>query len=341
MKKISFLFVVIAFLSAQIVKAQNIVTTLDATLKVQGTQNEASTVAWLQDPNPDPTIITMPMASFNKEFLSSLSQLNKKYGTFSSINSDIVNDEIVPNLYVDELDPNKLYCFSRYDTKTKKFGNYWRKAKRLANGRMESGLFYRGWDEPVLSVWCWNFGYPDNQPTQPRAPVVQNREVEYISTPGKTTIIDHGVDTVIERFTTYKEVEKNSFTKLSNQSFTLDIQRASYQQQLSSDCGCPKVENKVVREDQPSCGCDSRRICDKHYDELPKKHKKKFFNTTGGRILTHAAAAVGGYFLGRWIFGDGGGSIDQPARIVTQGPLDILPGTNPIYTQGQLQPIYN
>lgn len=342
------LFVVIALSGAQIVEAQKKeepkVTTLDATLKYQGTENEASTVAWLQDPNPDTSKITMSMGSFNKEFKNRVIAFNNKYQSFAEVTDDVINDEIVPKLYVEDLDPNKLYCVSRYDLETKKWGNYYRKPKKLSNGKIESGLFYPGWDEPFMFVSCWNFGYPGKgKVVAPKVEKPAEKEPEYVYIPGSKKVIEHGPDTLIERFTTYKEVEKNNFTKLNTQSYTLEVQQASYQQNVG---GCNHQQQCNHQQDvrqcnndqnrQPSCLCDSRRICDKHYDELPQKHKKKFFNTAGGRIFSHAVAAVGGYFLGRWIFGDGGNSIDQPGQIYTQGPFTPFGNTPMVLTQGPL-----
>jgi hypothetical protein len=244
----------------------------------------------------------------------------------------VINDDIVPRLYTADLDPNKLYTVSYWDVKNQKWGRWTRKAKPG-----EAGLFYLGWEEPVLSVYCWNFGYPEKD-TKPTAPSVKEREVEYVNVPGKTKYI-HTSDTVYERHDSYKEVQNNFFLKTENNNFASTRSNQSYdvdmserqQQQQSCNCPAPQRQQQVSYASQNQCVCDGSRICDKHYDELPKKHKKKFFNTTGGRVLTHAAAAVGGYFLGRWIFGDG--SSNGSGNVVTHGPLDLLPATTAIYTQ--------
>ena len=91
MKKISLLFVIFALLSAQIVKASEI---RDATLKEQGKQNEASTVAWLTSANPDPSLITMTVSQFNVGFKACITEFNAKYKSF-----DVITDDILNNLY--------------------------------------------------------------------------------------------------------------------------------------------------------------------------------------------------------------------------------------------------
>jgi hypothetical protein len=334
MKKISLFFVILALLSAQIVKATEI---RDATLKEQGKQNEASTVAWLTSAKPDPALITMTVSQFNVGFKACIIEFNSKYKTLGVITDDVINDDIVPRLYTADLDPNKLYTVSYWDVKNQKWGRWTRKAKPG-----EAGLFYPGWEEPVLSVYCWNFGYPEKN-TKPAAPSVKEREVEYVNVPGKTKYI-HTSDTVYERHDSYKEVQNNFFlntnnntfasTKNTSLSYDVDMSERSQpvDQQQSCNCPAPQRQQRVSYASQNQCICDGSRICDKHYDELPKKHKKKFFNTTGGRVLTHTAAAVGGYFLGRWIFGDGSNNVS--GNVVTHGPLDLLPATVPILTQG-------
>lgn len=344
MKKM--LFVIAVLLStAQIVKAQKKdtakVTTLDATLKLQGTQNEASTMAWLQSDKPDASLINMPIRSFNKEFLNSLSQLNAKYGTFPSIDGDVINDQIIPNLYTAELDPDKLYCFSRYDLATGKWGNWWRKPKKLSNGRIESGLFYEGWDEPVLSVWCWNFGYPFKD--KPITPKIPKPETEYVYIPGKTKVIEYGPDSVfVNRTKVQIEKNNNMFASYTNnQSYEVDMtpksapcnhqvqQQCNHQQQVSA-CNhqVQQCNHQQQIYEQPSCGCKGNYSCRKHRDRKP------FFQSTGFKILSYAFAVGVGWVLND-VFDRNDPRVGNLSGI-TQGPFVPLPGTNPIYTQGPL-----
>lgn len=330
MKKL--LFFVVVLLSTQIVNAQ----LHDATLKQKGTQNEASTVAWLQSMNPDPNLIHMPLESFNTEFKKSLTALNEKYGTFPAITDDVIN-EIVSKLFTKDMDPG-AHRLSWYDSENGKWGSWKRERKTFKNGEVETGLYFPGWKEPVFSVYCWNFGYPDDT-----APVVPSSKTVVKVIPGINTYT-YKTDTIRERNDFYKEVENNNFitknnntfTRINNQSVTVDMTEKNINRRVvdrGDDCNCGNQR-------EVSCGCDGRRICDDHYERLPKKDKKKFFNTAGGRVLTHTAAAVGGYFLGRWIFGDVGGQV-IPGQVITQGPFETLPNTTPIFTQGPLQTIFN
>lgn len=337
MKKL--FFVIVALLCVtQIVSAQKgdkvpQVTTLDATLKYQGTENEASTVAWLQSPNPDVSKITMPISSFNKEFKNRLVEFNNKYQTFTEITDDVINNEIIPKLYVDDLDPNTLYRVSRYDLETKKWGSYPRKPKKLSNGKIESGLFYPGWEEPVLSVYCWNFGYPSSAPV---APVIkpaerQEQKREYVFIPGTTKVIEHGTDTVKEIFSTFKEVERNTFNKINNQTFTLEAQQASY---VQSGCNHQQVQQCNYQVQQASCnhqqvqqdcGCREDYSCKGH---KKVKNKKPFMQRPGTQIATHLIVGAGGYFLGRLTGNRGSGN---QGETVTQGPFEPI-----VLTQGPL-----
>ncbi|MCC7436849.1 hypothetical protein IT402_03195 [Candidatus Nomurabacteria bacterium] len=327
MKKICTLFFTIGlFISPQIVKASDI---KDATLKDQGKQNEASTIAWLQSVKPDASLITMSIKDFNKGFVDCITEFNQKYKTFATVTSDVINDEVIPELYTANLDPNKLYTFSYWNVTEKKYGRWVRKAKPG-----ETGLFYPGWDdEPIMSVYCWNFGYPSKESSvKPKAPVLKSQEPEYVYIPGKKTVITYGPDTV-EKNRSRVEINNNDFkTAVFNNRSTYEVDMTSREERYTKPCN-HKEERSYTRS---SCGCDERRICEDHYEKLPNKHKKKFFNTAGGRIISHTAAAVGGYFLGRWIFRDNN---SRTGQVITQGPLDPLPSTNPIYTQAGVIPL--
>ncbi|HRH24884.1 MAG TPA: hypothetical protein PLQ20_00900 [Candidatus Paceibacterota bacterium] len=329
-------FVIVALLCVtQIVSATEI---KDATLKEQGKQNEASTIAWLRSDNPDADLITMSVSQFNKGFKVCLEEFNKKYKTFREITDDVINDEIIPELYTADLDKNKLYTVSYWDVVNKKWGRWTRKAKPG-----ETGLFYPGWEEPVLSVYCWNFGYPSSAPV---APVIkpaerQEQKQEYVFIPGTTKVIEHGTDTVKETFSTYKEVERNSYNKINNQTFTLEAQQASY---VQSGCNHQQVQqcNHQVQQAscnhqqvQQDCGCREDYSCQGH---KKVKNKKPFFNTTGGKLLLFGAGVVTGAVLENntninWP----GGRRTLQGQVVTHGPLNLLPVSNPvIFTHGPL-----
>ncbi len=332
-----FLFVQIVTLlcATQIVNATEI---KDATLKEQGKQNEASTIAWLRSDNPDADLITMSVNHFNKGFKACLEEFNKKYKTFLEITDDVINDKIIPELYTADLDKNKLYTVSYWDLVNKKWGRWTRKAK---SG--ETGLFFPGWEEPILSVYCWNFGYPNSSPV---APVIkpaerQEQKQEYVYIPGTTKVIEHGTDTVKEIFSTYKEVERNTFNKINNQTFTLEAQQASYVQsgcnhQQAQQCN-HQVQQASCNHQQPrqDCGCREDYSCQGH---KKVKNKKPFFNTTGGKLLLFGAGVVTGAVLeNNTNINLFGGRNALQGQVVTHGPLNLLPVSNPvIFTHGPL-----
>ncbi len=333
MKKISLLFVIFALLSAQIVKASEI---RDATLKEQGKQNEASTVAWLTSANPDPSLITMTVSQFNVGFKACITEFNAKYKSFDVITDDILNN-LVQKLYTADLDPNKLYTVSYWDVKNQKWGRWTRKAKPG-----EAGLFYPGWEEPVLSVYCWNFGYPEKD-TKPAAPSVKEREVEYVNVPGKTKYI-HTSDTVYERHDSYKEVQNNFFLKTennnfastrSNQSYDVDMSERQQPQQQQQSCNCPapQRQQQVSYASSRDCGCDNDHICSDHYKKLPAKERKRLGDRTWFRIGTHVLAFAAGWGLNEWT---GNGRNRGSGNVVTHGPLDLFPSTTPIFTQAPM-----
>ncbi len=333
MKKISLLFVIFALLSAQIVKASEI---RDATLKEQGKQNEASTVAWLTSANPDPSLITMTVSQFNVGFKACITEFNAKYKSFDVITDDILNN-LVQKLYTADLDPNKLYTVSYWDVKNQKWGRWTRKAKPG-----EAGLFYPGWEEPVLSVYCWNFGYPEKD-IKPAAPSVKEREVEYVNVPGKTKYI-HTSDTVYERHDSYKEVQNNFFLNTNNNTFastkntslSYDVDMDDQQPENQASCSCPEPQKKVVSyaaNQQTSCGCDKDHICYEHYQKLPSKKRKPLGQRAWFKVGTHLVAFTAGWFGNEWF---GNGRTRGSGQVINQGPLDLLPTTNPIYNQGPL-----
>jgi hypothetical protein len=333
MKKISLFFVIIAFFNAQIVKATEI---RDATLKEQGKQNEASTVAWLKSANPDPSLITMTVSHFNVGFKACITEFNAKYKSFDVITDDILNN-LVQKLYTADLDPNKLYTVSYWDVKNQKWGRWTRKAKPG-----EAGLFYPGWEEPVLSVYCWNFGYPSTEKVVVPVPKVEKPETETVIIPG-TNKYFYRTDTIRERNDTYKEVQNNFFLKTENNNFastrsnqSYDVDMSERQQPQQQSCNCPAPQRQQVSyavQQQPSCGCDNDHICSDHYKKLPVKERKRLGDRTWFRIGTHLVAFAAGWGLNEWI---GNGRNRGSGTVITQGPVDLLPSTTPIFTQGPL-----
>lgn len=328
MKKLFFVVATIFFV-AQIAKAGDI---KDATLKDQGKQNEASTMDWLKSANPDPGLITMSISDFNRGFKACIEEFNQKYKTFPVINDDVINEEIIPKLYTADLDPGKIYSLSFWNVTEKKWGR-WNRAPK----RNESGLFFPGWDEPVLSVWCWNFGYPLDTKPSPKITVPNVKsETEYVYIPGKKTVIEHGPDTLIETSSTYKEVDRSINTYRNTQSFTVDMaSNVSRVQDQGSSCGCPSNASYARR--QITCGCTEEYVCDQHYQEykrLPKKEKKKFFDTFAGKGLIFLGGVATGMFVeDRFDIFRRHRVVAPRGQVITQGPFDPLPSTNPIYTQ--------
>ncbi len=165
---------------------------LDATLKAQGTENVASTISMMKRLfSTDNTVvkvaaveistkITMSWDEFTRGFAESTFELNKKYGTFPVFDANTIWDKIIPNLYSAPLDPDKMYLFSAWNISTKKWEQISRKAYKQGEKPgivgIEEGVFFRGceglkgWEEPILSVWCWNFGYPNQNPVVGGAP---------------------------------------------------------------------------------------------------------------------------------------------------------------------------
>jgi phage anti-repressor protein len=308
------LFIAIA-LSAQIVNAADI---KDATLKEKGKQNEASTIAWLKSTAPDASLINMAIGHFNKGFKQCLSEFNQKYKTFPVITSDVINDQILPQLYTEDLVEGKLYTFSYWDATNQVWGRWVRKAKKG-----ETGLFYPGWAEPIMSVYCWNFGYPDESPAP--APV---SKTEVVIIPGVNKYY-YKTDTIRERYDNYKEVENNffvntrnnTFTNTNNQSFDVETNNAKYaSNNVQDNCRCQQ------QQQNNSCGCGNGYICNKHYDQLPEKEKKKFGQTTVGKGLKYLLAYGLGVGTGLIIANNTGGSSSSPVgQTITQGPLDLIP----------------
>lgn len=289
MKKIV-LFTIVALLSAQIVNATEI---KDATLKEQGKQNEASTIAWLKSANPDVGLITMTISQFNTGFKGCIEEFNSKYKTFGSITNDVINNKILPQLYTADLDPNKLYTFSYWDVKNQKWGRWTRKAKPG-----ETGLFFPGWEEPILSVYCWNFGYPSSEKIASSVKV-EKPETEIVVTPG-TNKYFYRTDTIRERNDTYKEVQNNFFLKTENNNFASTKNNQSYDVDMGQQqsCNCPAPQRQQVSytaQQHPSCGCDNNHICSDHYKKLPPKERKRLGDRTWVRIGTHLLAFVAGW----------------------------------------------
>ncbi len=143
----------------------------DATLRNQGTESSASTMSMIERLfSRDNTIvkmatveiapkITMAWDEFTMGFGGSLYELNQKYNTFASFDANTILDQIVPKLYSKLLDPNKPITTSRWNTATKG----WERWTRMPYPG-EEGIFFPGWEEPVMSVKCWNFGYPNQNP---------------------------------------------------------------------------------------------------------------------------------------------------------------------------------
>jgi hypothetical protein len=248
----------------------------------------------------------------------------------------VINDDIVPRLYTADLDPNKLYTFSYWDVKNQKWGRWTRKAKPG-----ETGLFFPGWEEPILSVYCWNFGYPSSEKIASSVKV-EKPETEIVVTPG-TNKYFYRTDTIRERNDTYKEVQNNFFLKTENNNFASTKNNQSYdvdmgQQQpiQQQSCNCPAPQRQQVSyaaQQQPSCGCDNNHICSDHYKKLPPKERKRLGDRTWFRIGTHLVAFAAGWFGNDLI---GNGRTRGSSAVITQGPLDPLPSTPVIYTQGPL-----
>jgi hypothetical protein len=321
MKKMFFVIVTF-FCVTQIVKASDI---KDATLKDQGKQNEASTIAWLKSANPESGLITMTLTQFNAGFKACIVEFNSKYKTFDVVTNDVLSDKVVPQLYTAELDPEKLYTLSYWDVTTQKWGRWNRKPKKG-----ETGLFYPGWEEPVLSVYCWNFSYPSAQKVTAPVQKVEKPEKEYTYIPGKTVIIEHGVDSVIERFYSYKETEKNFFekninntvsmTRNNSQSYDVDMNKKAVERQTDDH-----YEEASYKEEAQECKQPS------------KCNHKKVKNKNG--FWTHALAFGVGLVTGAVL--ENNTNVDfrrnvPGRRIITQGPYVPLPSTPAVYTQAPM-----
>ena len=322
MKKILFFTTLVLIISTQIVKAQSV---MDATLKQKGVQTDASTVDWLASDAPDVSLINMDMKQFAVGFKDCISEYNQKYNTFTAIDGDVIYGKIIPKLYTKYLVPGKIYWFSRWNYKTKSFSR-WQRAAEPG----EKGVFYPGWDDPIMSVYCWNFGYPNEEKFVP--PPVPEGKTEYVFIPGTKKVIVYGADTV-ETTRSSVQIDRTN-TKVyqfnDNQSFQVETNAKYASNKQSNDCGCQEQKST-------SCGCTDQTICRRHYDEQPKKIKKPFFNTVGGRIFTHVLAIGAGYGL-RMIVENNlpnkGINVGNP---VTQGPLDEIPAVLDIsQTQGPL-----
>lgn len=320
----------------QIVKADDV---KDATLKEKGKQNEASTIAWLTAEKLDEDLITMQGKQFSAGFKACLVEFNQKYKTFPSITGDVIYDDIVPKLYTKELAPGKLYWFSYWNVTKGIWGRWQRTAKPG-----ETGLFFPGWDDdPIMSVYCWNFGYPSVEKAFVPPPVIPEGKTEYVYYPGTKKVVVYGPDTVLISKSKV-QIEKNdtkSFTFNNNQSFDVNTSAsfASNNFQQQSNCGCPNPN--IQTNNVQSCGCTRDQMCQYHYNQLPQKEKKKFGQTTVGKVLKYVLVYAAGVGTGLIIANNSGHSSGSPTNPIIQPPFDpILPVSN-IYTQPPVEPVYN
>ncbi|MDQ5931094.1 MAG: hypothetical protein QG674_260, partial [Patescibacteria group bacterium] len=148
-------------------------------------------------------------------------------------------------------------------------------------------------------------------------------------------------DTIRERNDTYKEVQNNFFLKTENNNFastrsnrqSFDVDMSKDDEVSKRDCDCPTSQNRnISHASKRDCGCDNDHICSDHYKKLPAKERKRLGDRTWFRVGTHLVAFAAGWFGNQWIGGNNNGS----GNVITQGPLDILPSTVPIFTQGPL-----
>ncbi|MEK7228107.1 MAG: hypothetical protein AAB681_01985 [Patescibacteria group bacterium] len=189
-----------------------------------------------------------------------------------------------------------------------------------------------GVEKDLVTTYCAN-PVKERKATV-KAPSVPKVETEYVYIPGSKKVIEYGADTV-ETTRTKVIIENNNskFASYNNsQSYTVDMTENVQQQQQT--CSCPQVQQQrqvtyTTQQEQP-CGCNGRYLCQNDYQKV--KEKKGFFKTTGGKILTYAAAFAGGYFLRGWVDRDHSPRVGQ---IYTQGPFIPINNT-PVITQGPL-----
>ncbi len=223
----------------------------------------------------------------------------------------------------------------------------WWNPSQVRNNEFIGTVTLGGQSKDWVTTFCAN---PDRERrvertvSSPTPPIITKGKTEYIFIPGKTTVIEHGADSVIESFTHYREVQTqnnsvmNTVSKSYGQSFDLDMGATTssfVSNPGTNNCSCQPV---VQRQ---SCGCDQSNICQNHYnqyrEELVKarpKERKKFFDRFIGKVIIFGAGVAAGLFIDDINLG---GHHTVVGQTVTQGPLVLL-NTSPssIYTQAPL-----
>jgi hypothetical protein len=82
----------------------------------------------------------------------------------------------------------------------------------------EEGIFFPGWEEPVLSVVCWNFGYPNGNPviTTPVLPIAPPAKKDSLPYDVRTA----GANVYININNSPSNTNNNTSNPVNNPSFT-------------------------------------------------------------------------------------------------------------------------
>ncbi len=177
-----------------------------------------------------------------------------------------------------------------------------------------------GVDYDLVSTHCANQVVgcvPKKQPKKEEEEEVPEREVVYITKPGKTTYITNEPDTVFMSSSKVIIDERNntSIVRINNRVSEVDMTETN------------RYAKNVSYDREESCDCDRNHFCEKHrdaYAKYYKKDKKKFLDTFGGKALIF----LGGVAVGMIIENN----VDfhpnrtrAKSREFIQAPLDLLP----------------
>lgn len=212
----------------------------------------------------------------------------------------------------------------------------WWQPNNTRNNEFIGDLSLNGIKKDWITTFCANC-VKETKKVSTKTISRERSEPEVTRFPGKKQVTIYEPDTLIEYRSSYKEVNNNSFSKINNQSFTLEAQNASYgqtcnhQQAPSHPQQCN--HQRTERQESYDCGCREDYSCHGH---KKAKNKKPFFNTTGGRLLVFGAGVATGAILQNNIDWPGNRRVSQGGPVITQGPLIPLPITSPIYTQAPL-----
>ncbi len=179
-----------------------------------------------------------------------------------------------------------------------------------------------------ITTFCANADRLKERQTvvKPAEPKVEKSEKEYTYIPGKTTIIEHGIDSTIEKFYFYNGVEKNFFqnninnavsvTKNNSQSYSVDMKERAVERQVDDHYEEASYKEETKECKQPS-SCNHKKV----------KNKNGFWT----HLLAFGAGVVTGAVLENNTNVNLGRRNVPSGRIITQAPVELLRSTVPIF----------